>query len=72
MKKKKPTMKEMTKVVNNLIVNLENLAKRQYNIEFVQDNYLEWKKEKDEFKKYIQTKAEELIKSRDSKDVSNK
>jgi len=62
----------MTKVVNNLIVNLENLAKRQYNIEFVQDNYLEWKKEKDEFKKYIQAKAEELIKSRDSKDVSDK
>ena len=46
----------MTKVVNNLIVNLENLAKRQYNIEFVQDNYLEWKKEKDEFKKYLNEK----------------
>ena len=29
-------------------------------------------KQKDEFKKYIQTKAEELIKSRDSKDVSDK
>ena len=71
-KKKKPTMKMMEKVINNLIINLENLAKRQYNIEFIQDNYFEWKDEKDEFKEYIQRKAEELSKDRDSKGVSDK
>ncbi len=62
----------MERVINNLIINLENLAKRQYNIEFIQDNYFEWKDEKDEFKEYIQRKAEELSKDRDSKGVSDK
>jgi len=62
----------MEKVINNLIINLENLAKRQYNIELIQDNYFEWKDEKDEFKEYIQKKAEELSKDRDSKGVSDK
>ena len=43
----------MQKVVSNLIVSLENLTKRVYNIEFIIDNYHEWKNEKDEFKKYV-------------------
>ena len=62
MKKKKPTIKEIEKVVNSLIINLENLAKRTYNIEFIIDNYHEWKGEKDEFKKYVLDKAKELSK----------
>ena len=52
----------MEQVVNNLIINLENLAKRTYNIEFIIDNYHEWKGEKDEFKKYVLKEAEKLSK----------
>ena len=62
----------MEKVVNNLIINLESLAKRTYNIEFIIDNYHEWKGEKDEFKKYVLDKAEELSKDGESKSVSDK
>jgi hypothetical protein len=72
MKKKKPTIKQIEKVVNNLIINLENLMKRMYNIEFILDNYHEWKGEKDEFKKYVLDKAKELSKDGDSKSVSSK
>ncbi len=72
MKKKKPTIKQIEKVVNNLIINLENLMKRMYNIEFILDNYHEWKGEKDEFKKYVLDKAKELSKDGDSKGVSSK
>ena len=62
----------MEKVVNNLIINLESLAKRTYNIEFIIDNYHEWKGEKDEFKKYVLKEAEKLSKDGDSKSVSDK
>ena len=62
----------MEKVVNNLIINLESLAKRMYNIEFIIDNYHEWKGEKDEFKQYVLDKAEELSKDGNSNDIPNK
>ena len=59
-------------MTNNLIINLENLAKRMYNIEFIIDNYHEWKGEKDEFKQYVLDKAEELSKDRTSDNLSDK
>ena len=62
----------MEKVINNLIINLENLAKRMYNIEFIIDNYHEWKGEKDEFKKYVLEKAEKLPKDRTGDNLSDK
>ena len=62
----------MEKVINNLIINLENLAKRTYNIEFIIDNYHEWKNEKDEFKKYVLEKAEKLPKDRTGDNLSDK
>ena len=46
--------------------------KRMYNIEFILDNYHEWKGEKYEFKKYVLDKAKELSKDGDSKGVSSK
>ena len=72
MKKKKPTIKEIEKLINNLIINLENLAKRTYNIEFIIDNYHEWKGEKDEFKKYILERTEKLSKDRTGDNLSDK
>ena len=62
----------MVKVINSLIINIENLRKRTYNIEFVLDKYHEWKGEKDKFGKYVHEKAEELIKNRASDSVSDK
>ena len=59
-------------MINNLIISVENLARRVYNIEFVLDKYHEWKGEKDKFGKYVHEKAEELIKNRASDSVSDK
>ncbi len=54
------------------MIALENLAKRTYNIEFVLDNYHEWKNEKKEFTEYLNEKAKELAKNRTSDSVSDK
>ena len=62
----------MEKVINNLIINLENLAKRVYNIEFILDNYHEWKGEKDEFKKYVLERAEKFSKDGTGDNLSDK
>ena len=58
-------------MVNNLMIGLENLAKRTYKIEFVLDNYHEWKNEKKEFTEYLNEKAKELAKNRTSDSVSD-
>lgn len=62
----------MQKVVSNLIVSLENLTKRVYNIEFIIDNYHEWKNEKDEFKKYVLDVVEKSTKNRTDDIISDK
>lgn len=62
----------MQKVVSNLIVSLENLTKRVYNIEFIIDNYHEWKNEKDEFKKYVLDVVEKSTKNRTDDNISDK
>ena len=62
----------MQKVVSNLIVSLENLTKRVYNIEFIIDNYHEWKNEKDEFKKYVLDVVEKSTKNRVGDNISDK
>ena len=54
------------------MVGMENLAKRMYSIEFVLDNYHEWKNEKEEFTKYLNKKAKEIAKDRASDSVSDK
>ena len=43
-----------------------------YNIEFIIDNYHEWKNEKEKFKKYVLKKAEKLSKDRAGDSISNK
>ena len=59
-------------MVNNLIINLENLTKRMYNMEFVSDNYYEWKNDKEEFKKYLDDKVKGESNNRTSDSVSDK
>ncbi len=55
-----------------LTQNLENLLKRVYNLEFVTDKYHEWKKEKDEFKKYILDEVEKSSKDGAKDNISVK
>ena len=62
----------MERVVNNLIINLESLAKRMYNMEFVSDNYYEWKNDIEKFKKYLDNKIKEESNNRTSDSVSDK
>ena len=59
-------------MVNNLIINLENLAKRVYNIEFVTDNYYDWKGDSKKFEKFLDKKIKEESNNRVSDSVSDK
>ena len=47
MARKKPTMKEMTEVVSNLIKDVQSLRNHQINLEFIIDSYHEYKKDKE-------------------------
>ena len=62
----------MQTVVSQLIREVENLKAILSNISFIQDTYYEWKKEKEEFKKYLHKKAEELSKDRVDNRISDK
>lgn len=65
MARKKATMKEMQKVVSSLL-------QRVYNLEFIIDNYHEWKNEKEEFKQYVLDVVEKSSKNRTVDNVSDK
>ena len=58
-------MKEMQKVVSSLL-------QRVYNLEFIIDNYHEWKNEKEEFKQYVLDVVEKSCKNRTVDNVSDK
>ena len=59
MARKKPTIKEMEKVVNSLIMETKSLLNRMVNIEFIFDRYVFYKKEDKKFKKYLEKKINE-------------
>ena len=54
MPRKKPTKKELEKVLSSLIMEVSNLSERMLNIECVFDSYIEYKKEGNEFKKHLE------------------
>ena len=54
----------MEAVIGNVIRSLENLQARVFNLEFINDNYYEWKKEKEEFVKHLEKKAKEVAENR--------
>ena len=62
MAKKKPTIKQMEKVVNLLIGQVEFLKERQNRLEFVTETYHEFKEEKETFIKYLKEKIDKLNK----------
>ena len=72
MKKKKPTIKEVLKVVESLINEVQILQRRQTNLEFINSSYYDWKKEKSKFQKHVNKKLEKLSKDRANDSISNK
>ena len=66
----------MTVVVSNLIRVVENLKARVNSLEFVTNEYYEWKsvkgKEKKKFEKHIREKVEKLREDRAKADLSSK
>ena len=70
-KAKKPTIKELFQVQNNLIMMVEHLRVRVSDLEFIIQTYHEWKNEKPEFIKHLHEKVEKLRKDRDSSSVHN-
>ena len=59
----------MEKVINQIIRVVENLRARLNNVEYITETYHEWKKEKEEFKKFLHAKTEKLLKDRDRDSV---
>ena len=62
----------MEKVVNNLIVSLNNLVVKVNNLDYVLGVYHEWKKEKEDFQRYLHERIEKLSKDRTGDNLSDK
>ena len=71
MAKKKPTMKEMVKVVANLINEKQILLQRLANLEFLVDCYFEFKDEKGDVQKYVKDRIDKINKDRASNSSSD-
>ena len=63
-KRKKPTVKELTTVVSNLIQDQEIIKRRIASVEVVLNEYIVWKKDEPEYKKYFEKLIED--RTRDS------
>ena len=63
-KKKTPTMKEMERVINQLILQSQSQARRINSLEFIVESYNEYKKDTEAFSKYLRDKVERINKDR--------
>ena len=70
-KPRKPTLKEMEKVISQIIKMVEHLRVRISDLEYVTQSYHEWKNEKPEFTKYLHEQVEKFAKDRNRDSVSN-
>ena len=61
----------MEKVISQVIRVVENLRMRVNNVEYITETYHEWKKEKEEFTKFLHEKTERMLKDRADNDVPN-
>ena len=59
----------MEKVINQAILMVENLRMRINNVEYITETYHEWKKEKEEFTRFLHEKTERILKDRANNDV---
>ena len=64
MARKKPTMKEVTEVIGQIINQTEILKKRATALETVLSEYIAYKKDDKKFKGYMDKRAEEIAKDR--------
>ena len=71
MARKKPTMKEMVKVVGSLINEGQQQLQRIANLEFLIDCYFEMKDEKGDVKTYVEQRVKKLDKERTSSSNSD-
>ena len=60
MKNKKPTMNEVKDAINNIIMHLGEVNKKINEMDFVTENYIEYKKDSDKFKKFATKKIKEI------------
>ena len=58
-KRKKPTVKELTAVISNLIQDIESIKNRVAGVEVVLTEYISWKKDEPEYKKYFEKLIED-------------
>ena len=59
MTKKKPTKKELETVISNMINHLRFIEEKLNALDSLFGLYLEWKKDKDKFNKFVEKKVKE-------------
>ena len=68
MTKKKPTKKEIESVISNMIREIEFLGRKTYELSTTFVLYLDWKKEKDTFNKFIEEEVSKAKSKFDDKE----
>ena len=66
-KRKKPTVKELTAVISNIIRDIEFIKTRVSSVELVLTEYIAWKKDEKKYKKHF----EKLIEDRAGDSLHN-
>ena len=61
----------MQNVMNQVVMMVEHLRKRITDLEFITSTYHEWKKDREEFTKYLLKKVEKLREDRADDSVSD-
>ena len=62
----------MERVVNQLILQSQNLQRRVSSLEFILEGYHEWKKDTEDFSKFLREKVAKLDEDRAGNSVSDK
>ena len=70
MNKKKPTKKEIETVISSMITHLRHLEEKISALDSLFGLYLDWKKEKDKFNKFIESEVQEAKSKFDSQQES--
>ena len=71
-KQSKPTMKELSGRANYLLIELRQLQNIVSNLMELVNDYIEYKKDSDKFKKFIEKKLEKIEKLETQKTTSKK
>ena len=70
-KRKKPTIKQITKVTNNIIIELERTKNVVGGLDFVLNEYIKYRKDDVKFKKHMDGIVDERKKAEDKNRVSD-